>query len=202
MQDLILKTYGMEAVKVAQYGAGVSLVVGSGKLKSNTNPYNKFEPIQKDTPLYKSALGTPVFCNFEIQAGTWTEEDGTVHEWPFLRYDTVLIDVTQTKLIKKTEIQGRPGTVKEFIADGDYMVNIKLLIVGSNGVMPLQEVEDLKKALDAPVALAVNSRYLQNLGVDNIVVENYSMPQVEGGYSYQAVEIRASSDEPIELKIK
>lgn len=202
MENLILKTYGLEAVKVAQYGAGVSVTIGRSKLTNNSNPYTKMAEIQKDTPLYKSALGTPVFCNFEIQPGSWTEDNGTVHEWPFLQFDTVLLTVDQSKNIVKTVIQGRNGTVKEYIADGDYQVNIKLLIIGSNGVMPLQEVADLKRALDAPVALAVNSRFLQNLGVDNIVVESYIMPQMEGGYSYQAVEIRAISDEPIELKIK
>ncbi|MES2382601.1 MAG: DUF6046 domain-containing protein [Bacteroidota bacterium] len=202
MENLILKVYGLEAVRIAQYGAGVSAVISRSKIQSSSNPYSQMAEIQKDPVMYKSALGTPVFCNFEIQEGQWTEDNGTIHEWPFLRFDTVILTVDETKNIVKTTVQGRKGSVKEYISDGDYNVNIKLLIIGSNGVMPLQQISDLKKALDAPNALAVNSRYLQNLGIDNIVVERYAMPQMEGGYNYQQVEIQASSDEPIELFIK
>jgi len=39
------------------------------------------------------------------------------------------------------------------------------------------------------------------LNIDNIVVEDYSIPQVEGGYSYQMFTINAISDFPVELKI-
>lgn len=183
MTQLLLKSFG--------YGASQFY-----------NPYKKIPETVKDPSLYKSALGTPVLCNFEIQEGTWTDDAGVVHDWPFLKYDTVLISVDQPKNIIKTKVQGRPGTVKEYISDDDYHINIQLLIVGQHGVMPLQEVSDLKKALSAPVPLAVNSRWLQNLGIDSIVVENVSWPQIEGGYSMQAVEIRASSDSPLELIIK
>ena len=200
--SLILKTYGMEALRVAQYGAGVSAVIARNQVKSPSNPYTKMEPVQKDAPLYKSVLGTLFFCNFEIQGGSWTDDNGVVTNFGGVIFDTVLMAVDLQKVIVKTVVQGRNGTVKEYITNGDYLINIKLLIIGANGVMPLDEVSELKKALDAPVALAVNSRYLQNLGIYNIVVDDYSMPQIEGGYNMQQVEIRACSDEPIELIIK
>lgn len=200
-RDLILKTYAIEAVRTLQYGAGVAAAIARSKTKNESNPYTKMDEIEKDPVLYKSVIGTPVFCNLEIQGGFWTDAGGVQHDWDDLVYDTVLITVDQPKNIVKTPIQGRNGTVKEYISDGDYSVNIRLIIIGQNGVMPLQEISDLKKVLDAPVAISVNSRYLQNLGVDNLVVEGYNIPQIEGGYSIQPVEIRCLSDQPIELKI-
>lgn len=200
--ELILKTYGLEALRTIQYGAGVSAAIARSQVRNNTNPYTQMADNEQDQPLYKSALGTPVFCNLEIQAGSWTDSNGVKHDWPFLQFDTVLLTVDQPKNIVKTPIQGRNGTVKEYISDGDYVVNIKVVIIGKRGVMPLQEISDLKKALDAPVALAVNSRFLQNMGIDNLVVERYSAPQLEGGYHFQPFELFCLSDEPIELKIK
>lgn len=199
-EKLILQTYKLEAVKTARYGAGVSAAIARSKFAKNVNPYTEMAPIETDAMLYRSDIGTPVFCNLEIQGGSWTDSNNVLHTWPDLVYDTVLITVNSSKNIVKTAIQGRNGTVKEYISDGDDQINIKLLIVGARGKMPLQEVSDLKKALDAPVSLAINSRYLQNLGINNFVVDSISMPQVEGGYHFQAVEINASSDEPIELK--
>lgn len=199
---LLLKTYGLDILKTAQYGAGVSVAIARSKFKKTNNPYNQMADNEKDKPLYLSDIGTPVLCNLEIQNGEWTDSAGVRHEWPYTIFDTVLITVDQPKNIIKTAIQGRNGTVKEYISDGDYSINIKALIIGPLGVMPLQEVSDLKKVLDAPMSLAVNSRFLQNLGIDNLVVDRYSFPQVEGGYHYQAVEINCSSDLPIELKIK
>lgn len=200
--SLLLKTYGLDILKTARYGAGVAVAIARSKFKKNYNPYNQMAEIDKDKPLYMSDLGTPVLCNLEIQDGAWTDSNNVRHEWPYTIFDTVLLTVDQPKNIIKTPIQGRNGTVKEYISDGDYSINIKALIIGAPGVMPLQEVSDLKKVLDAPMSLAVNSRFLQNLGIDNLVVDRYSFPQVEGGYHYQAVEIFCSSDLPIELKIK
>jgi hypothetical protein len=209
MEKLILKAHKLESLKPLQFAPGVGVYVAKGNTQSNYNPYKKIEPTEKDKPLYKSALGTFVFCNFEIQPGSWTDDKGVVHKWRnpnhkdgLLVFDTVLMMVDQPKNIVKTKVQGKNGSVKEYISDDDYMINIRLLIVGKPGVMPLDEVSALKKALSAPVPLAINSRWLQNLGIDSIVVEHVSYPQVEGEYSMQAVEIRASSDEPIELIIK
>lgn len=201
-RDLIIKTYALEAVKTAQYGVGISYAVANGKVKNNNSEYKNIQPQDEDLPLYKSKLGTPVFTNFELQGGSWTDDNGVLHTWDFQQFDTVLTVVDKPKNIIKTVIQGRNGSVKEYIGDGDYQITIRLIVIGDRKKMPLQEIADLKRALDAPVALEVNSRYLQNLGINNIVVESYSMPQAEGAYHYQAFEIRCSSDEPIELKIK
>ena len=36
-----------------------------------------------------------------------------------------VIEISNTRNIVKTEIQGRDGTVKEFINNGDYQISIK-----------------------------------------------------------------------------
>ena len=116
--------------------------------------------------------------------------------------DTVLYDINQTKEIIKTKIQGRSGTVKEYIADGDFVINIKGVITGDNGVYPMDDVNYLADMLSLPIALKINSDLLATFGIFQVVVESYHIPQIEGGQSQQPFEINCISDRPVELQIQ
>ena len=154
---------------------------------------------ERDKPLYVGNLGTPVYTNIEFQAGKYKDENGREVTFDALRIDTVLLTVSQSKNIVKTEIQGRNGTVKEYIGMSDYNISIQGIITGTNGVYPIDEVSNLKKILKASVPVAVNSWYLQNLDIDTVVVNDFTINQVAGGYSYQPFTITCLSDAPIEL---
>jgi len=146
-----------------------------------------------------SSLGTPVQSNIIFQKGEYTLFDGTVQTWETMRFDAVLISVSQAKKIVKTEIAGRNGTVKEYIGLDDYAIQITGVITAENGRHPAGEIEALKRLLDAPISIAVSSQYLQNLGVFNIDVESYELGQQPGGFSYQNFTINATSSNPAEL---
>lgn len=159
--------------------------------------------IGKDSELgYKSSLGTPVYTNIEFLPGQYeTNKPGVFKQFGPLRYEAILITVNQGKRIVKTEIQGRNGTVKEYIGDDDYQVNISGVLTAPNGVSPADQIIELKKILDAPVPLQVASSYLQHLGIFNLVISGYELGQQAGGYSYQQFTINCISDEPQELRI-
>lgn len=147
----------------------------------------------------RSALGTPVQSNVIFQQGEYTLFDGTIQTWNTLRFDAVLISVSQAKKIVKTEIAGRNGTVKEYVGLDDYSIQITGVITGANGQHPAGEVESLKRMLDAPISIAVSSKYLQNLGIFSIDIESYELGQQAGGYSYQNFTINATSSNPAEI---
>lgn len=165
----------------------------------------KFEIPQEnnaDDVLYKSKLGTPVYSDITFLAGTYeTNTKGVYKDWPQLKYDAALITVTQAKKIIKTEIQGRDGTVKEYIGMDDYVVQVNGIITGSNGQHPSNEIADLKKMLDAPIPIDVACAYLQNLNIMSLVVDSYELGQDAGGRSYQGFSITFVSDVPQELRI-
>lgn len=155
-----------------------------------------------DKELYRSALGTPVYTNIEFLAGRYeTNTTGVFKTFGPLKYEAVLITVSQAKKIIRTEIQGRNGTVKEYIGDDDYEVGINGIITGPNGHYPTDEVAELKAVLDAPIAIEVACTYLQNLGIHSLVVNGYQVDQKEGGYSYQTFSISCISDIPQELRL-
>lgn len=164
--------------------------------------YNIDQTVTADQELYRSALGTPVYSNIVFQKGSYsTNTPGVNKSFDQLTYEAVLITVSQAKKIIKTEIQGRDGTVKEYIGQDDYAVTINGIITGPNGHYPVDEVIALKAMLDAPIAIDVACTYLNNLGIQSLVVDSYTLEQKEGGYSYQTFSISCISDVPQELKI-
>lgn len=199
-------TQGGALGQLAKFAGKNNVVIINGKNKQQSNPYSGqskiSDPVVKDVVLRTSVLGTPIYTDLTLSECSYTES-GKSQQTKVKKVvlDAVLITVTQPIKIIKTEIQGRDGTVKEYIGKGDAEITINGIITGKNGVYPRQDVFDLKAWLDAPVSKAVVSWWLQNLGIHNIVVGNYSIPQVQGGYSYQMFSISASSDAPVELRM-
>lgn len=173
-------------------------------LKVIDNPYTGKvnQDNAKDAELYTSALGTPVVINLKFASVEYTDLlTGRQKFTSELTFDTVLCTVSQAKRIVRTEIQGADGTVKEYIGLDDYSVQINGIICGDNGRYPATEVNALKQMLDAPVAVPVISSFLNRLGIYNVVVMDYAIPQEAGGYSKQDFSITALSDTPLELQI-
>lgn len=155
-----------------------------------------FEPLNiadiNDESNAVSVLGTPVFSNLILQLPS--------NPQIALRIDTVLITVSMTKNVVKTAIQGRNGTFKEYVSDGDYSISIRGILTTNNAKQyPKADVQTLYDLLTAPEALEAQSDFLSLFGVKNLVVESFNLPQTEGFYNSQSFEITCSSDEPLEL---
>lgn len=152
-----------------------------------------------DPQLYLSTLGTSVLIDLTFHAGSYTDGLST-YSWSDFVLETILCSVNQTKNIVKTPIQGRNGTVKEYIGMGDYSVTINGIMCGSNGVYPKADVQALKVILTAPVPITVTSWFLQMFDINSLVFDSFDINQDEGGYSRQPFSIQASSDEEVDLR--
>jgi len=164
-------------------------------------PYSDTMPTQseKDAMLYGSYLGTNVMSDLNLKD---KESDFS------LVIDTAIFNVTQNKHIITTAVQGRNGTVKEYISLGDYKISIKGVLSGANGVYPKDTktinnatVKDLLEMCKINKALTVNSWYLTQFNIFDIVITEFNLGQIEGEYSVQHFEIQALSDEPFEINI-
>ena len=186
----IIGYFGLATLRTQIYKPGIGQVVS----RAGIIPDIGMTPSRSN---YKSRFGTAIFSNLQIQDVTY---NGNTYHMDSI--DTVLYDINQTKEIIKTKIQGRSGTVKEYIADGDFVINIKGVITGDNGVYPMDDVNYLADMLSLPIALKINSDLLATFGIFQVVVESYHIPQVEGGQSQQSFEINCISDQPVELQIQ
>lgn len=185
-----------------------SLAAEARNNASRPNPYNgRIDTTNTGaTELYKSDLGTPVFIdvtfgdrnNPTVYKDLRTGIDMTL---PVITFQAILCSVTFPRNIVKTEIQGRNGSVKEYIGEGDATINFRGIITGTNGNYPAESVAILKELVYAPVPIPVISEFLNNLDIYTIVFEDRTFEQEEGGYSYQTFSLNAISDTPQELRL-
>jgi hypothetical protein len=115
-------------------------------------------------------------------------------------FDTVLFNVSQAKNIVTTSVQGRDGTIKEYISDGDYEIDVRLLIVNDQSkIYPVDRVNDVIALLRIKDSLEAISPFLQAFNIFNVVVTDYRALSREGFMNTQPFEINMISDNPIEL---
>lgn len=106
--------------------------------------------------------------------------------------------ISRKKNIVTTELVGMDGTVKEYISDGDYQINIAVGVQAiENGVIvdkyPEEGIMALRKFFDEKAAIYVSSRFLELFDIDRIVITNFSVSQATES-NYQPVSISALSD--------
>lgn len=149
--------------------------------------------VETTEPVATSYLGTPVFDQVEL----WDEDEpGSAIVLPL-----ALVDVAKRKLIHKTKIQGRPGTVKEYISDDDWHVVIRGTLVSSHKDRYPEEMAKLRDLLKKKKPLAIHSQFLELWEINTVVVEYHRLPQERGRMSMQYFEIVCASDEPFELEL-
>lgn len=177
--------------------------------------------IKTDAPDKISYFGTPIYGSLFIQKPEYSSfeynpfskvyqqspivlaSNSTIAGNEGLLLDNVIIDVTQNKQIVTTEISGfNKGTVKEFINNGDYAINIRGFFATKNpDEAPITESRILTSYCSAPVTLSITNLFLNQIfTVNNIVITNLSMSQQVGIRNVQYFEISALSDNPFDLK--
>jgi hypothetical protein len=169
-----------------------------------TGPQENFniDPTDRqDKPLFTGLLGTPVMANLVLKGDSYIDENGVTKVFDTVEFDTVLLTVNQTKNINETQIQGRAGTIKEYIGLGDFQVTINAILTGTNGHFPIEDLTTVKNLLAAPISIKVTSWYLQLFDIDYIVIKSYDISQVEGAYSIQPLTINAASDNEVKIKV-
>jgi hypothetical protein len=218
--QLIIQTFGLNALKSGIYKVGIDAaeVINTQQEAqlAASNKYKNLLPVTPEIdsynnedfsylPTYQSKLGTPVMSDLDIDP---KQSSGL----PRIQIPTVLFTINQKKNIISTGVQGRNGTVKEYISDGDFNINVKGVLVGDNGKYPklgfastskggVASVDYLISLFQINKALEVNSWFLKQFNIYSIVITDYNFPQNEGEYSVQPFEFNAISDVPFELNI-
>lgn len=116
-------------------------------------------------------------------------------------FDTALIEINQTKNIVKTVIAGTNGSVKEYMSEGDFIINLKGVIVGdtANQRPDINKLNSLVAYLKAPLSIPISCHFLEELKISSVVIESYKLGQREGARNIIDIEINMLSDSVIEL---
>lgn len=202
----MLTGFGLQYVRTALYKPGKALEEvrkeqtysvtntdrGTPNMHTNRVPGEDLRPGVTGEPI--SALGTPIWSDVILHKQEEELLEG-------VQLISCLITVQQAKNIVKTAIQGRPGTVKEFISDGDYQVTLRGAVTRNfKNEYPLEELRRFLQLLKDSRPLKVISPYLLQFDIHELVVETYTMGQEQGKQNVQTFEVVCSSDTPLLLK--
>lgn len=147
-----------------------------------------------------SYFGTPVFSNLQIEPFEYETLKGETESIKNgIIIDTVLMTVTQTKNIISTPIQGRNGTIKEYISDGDFQIDIVGQVVSESNNYPETDVNELIQICRAPVPIRFVSEFLQWFDINDVVITSFALGQDEGIRNAQSFTMTCVSDTAVEL---
>jgi hypothetical protein len=160
-----------------------------------------YEP---DEAIATSYLGTPIYSNLEIQNGQFKDvTTGDIVKYEGLRIDSVLFTVSREKNMVVTEIQGRDGSIKELIANKDYTIQINGFLVSNKvNTAPINEKNALIKICNAKASIEVISSFLNDFGIYNMVIQNYSLAESQGKRSTIEFTLSCLSDTPFDLELQ
>ncbi|AZZ59149.1 DUF6046 domain-containing protein [Riemerella anatipestifer] len=130
-------------------------------------------------------------------------------------FNEVVMSVAQERNIVTTPLQGRDGTIKEFISNGDYVITVDAGVMEGQkqvdneddevsfqipgNTYPKAELERLIKILTLPKAIEAYSEFLLVFGITSVVVKSFSLVQ-ETHSNRQSIQIQMLSDTPYEIK--
>lgn len=124
---------------------------------------------------------------------TFEKEDGE----RLVMNDAVVV-INRQREIVMTSIVGMDGTVKEYINEGDYQINILVgILAAENGVIsdsyPEDGIRQLRAFLEEKSAIKVYSKFLDLFGIDRIVIKGFDVVQATES-NYQQINLTAVSD--------
>ena len=140
-----------------------------------------------------------VLCTLRFRAQT---KDGPLE----VELADAVAAVSRERRIVSTAMTGRDGTVKEYINEGDWAINLTVGVQATEGGQitdeyPSEALRALRRVLDVQAAIEVQSEFLSIFDITHVVVRSYSASQMTEA-NYQTVSISLVSDEPIELTSK
>ncbi|VDH05784.1 DUF6046 domain-containing protein [Bergeyella zoohelcum] len=146
----------------------------------------------------------------ELEGQTWLTTLKITHGAKSFTFEECLISINMEKNIVTTALQGRNGTIKEYISDGDYNITVDAGVSTyqvqneENEIdisYPIDTVKELQELLALPEALEVQSDFLDIFGIDSTVVKSFSLQQ-ETHSNRQSINIQMLSDRAYEIKLK
>ena len=152
--------------------------------------FNDIEVPNSPSAELASILGTPIVMPLTLDGVRLPNEP--------------LISITGKKRIITTPIDGHNGSFKEFFANDDYRIVIRGIAVNEEEeeYYPEKIVRELRKLAEKPSALKVANKLLSYFNINQLVIEEYDFPAVEGGMGLQPYTFTCLSDESFELELK
>jgi hypothetical protein len=193
LKDFTLPTPGVQTKP--------KIIIGTAVLDQAKKVFINTGSEAEDSPIGKSQIfNRPIYSNITFNAGDYRDQNNREITYSWLTVEDCLVTVGNTKNIIETTLQGRNGTVKEYISDGDYQIKIEGRIYGKGmNNYPQGEVQNLHAICLAPQAINITSTFLKMFNIEDIVIKSYNIDQQEGVRNCQPFILNCVSDYPLIL---
>lgn len=195
---LILKGLGLGLLKPKFYNIDQTKVSKEQEFEDTLGITGNLSGMQVfDAVIFKKPAGagnkTATFVSDNRNTGVINEND--------LVLEIALITATQEKNIVKTAVQGRNGTIKEYVSDGDWQISIRGVIVSElSNKRPSEELKKLNSFRGYNAEIDVISNFLFDLNVVTVVITNVTYEQREGMRNVYDYTLTCLSETPFEIK--
>lgn len=146
-----------------------------------------------------SLLGTPLFMPVQMQIS----DPGKPVEMIYLPNEPI-VEISGSKNIVKTPIDGNDGTFKELYAMNDYVTTIRGIAVQEDGTdeYPDKIVRQLRTICELKGSVKIVCKLLTYFNVDLVAIESFEFPALEGSPGVQPYVINCISDKVYKLELK
>jgi len=189
---LILKSAGLALLKPKLFS------IDQRKASKEAETYERIDLIGYDKK--GGMFGLPIWDTVTLISPNYTDNKGNNVPSQSLTLDIALIEVNNDRNIVRTAVAGRNGTVKEYMSDGDYEVNIKGMLVSEYSNLPPAELLKAWRFITTcPEAVSIESNFLDYMEIFTVVINRPNIKQIEGTRNAVSFELDCYSDTPFEI---
>lgn len=186
--------YKVSMVDLARQVFGIGYLPSYFSSPGLPSDFPTVQILDVDTAAGTSLLGTALFDVVEF----YDAQENLVLSLK----DAPIVSVSRPRNIVKTAIQGRDGTVKEFISNDDYKISVSGLLAHKEDMMPLEAMEELITFLNKNTAFRIKSVLLSRFDITHVVVDNIGeIKPVDGFTNLVQYSFTMLSDDAPEISI-
>lgn len=156
-----------------------------------------------DFAVVRQKANQPAINSYAIESGVGKLLTGVITlkaNGKELVLENCLFDTSNTKRIVQTAINGKDGTVKEWISNGDIIINVQVNILNKERNYPVDELLEIMKFLKLNRELSINETHINKvLDVSRVVVTSWRhLPKTWS--NFQSIMIDLVSDNTYEIE--
>ena len=164
----------------------------------------------KDEAQRMSWMGTPVLDSFTLDGGSYNTYDDhgrltrmTLDDFVF-PYATI-VEFERNMNVTKTKVLGNAGTVKEMYGLDDWNISIRGFCLDDKSRQKqktaYEQLNELVRWRNVVDSINVTGYLFKDKDIYSMVIESMILAPVQGKENVYSFNLRAVSDNPIELKL-
>ena len=159
-------------------------------------------------------LNTPKIISIRFEETEYFDNEGDTETTAEFDIELATAVVTRTRNVVVTPILNENGSIKQITGKNDFQVEITGFLIGNYNIpnpetsnsdgdnfeteyaKPTEDIKTLTQILETNVSLNVQSAFLDQFGISNLVIQSFSFPQDFETKNIQEFTIKAMSDDP------